>query len=118
LRAVRGRRPTGAGAAISAEATVAPLDAIYRAFFVRLVRRASWRFGLSKEDASEVVQDAFVIAIGKLDTDGDPGPWLFKTVDNLAVNWSRKANRRTRLMAQWGTAPEPMEPNESEGGES
>ena len=97
---------------------MAAFDAIYRALFVRLVRRATWRFGLSKEDASEVVQDAFMVALVKLDTNGDPLPWLCRTVDNIAVNWNRKASRRARLMAKWGTASEPEESTELEGGES
>jgi DNA-directed RNA polymerase specialized sigma24 family protein len=117
LKAARGRLNAGGRTSVSGEAAAAAFDAIYRAFFVRLVRRASWRFRLSKEDASEVVQDAFMVALTKLDTDGDPGPWLCKTVDLLAVNWSRKASRRARLMAQWGVAPASEEPTESEGGE-
>jgi DNA-directed RNA polymerase specialized sigma24 family protein len=112
----RGRR-SGVGHSTSAEATAAAFDAIYRALFVRLVRRATWRFGLSKEDASEVVQDAFLVALAKLDTSGDPLPWLCRTVDNIAVNWNRKASRRARLMAQWGAASEARELVEPEGGE-
>src|SRR5215831_2492558 len=103
--ASRGRLLAGGRGPASREATADALDAIYRSFFLRLVRRASWRFGLSKEDASEVVQEAFIVALVKLDTDGDPGPWLFKTVDQIAVNWSRKAHRRARLMAHWGAHP-------------
>jgi DNA-directed RNA polymerase specialized sigma24 family protein len=65
-----------------------------------------------------VVQDAFIVAIAKLDTGGDPGPWLCKTVDQIAVNWSRKTSRRARLMARWGrTDPATEESAEFEGGE-
>jgi DNA-directed RNA polymerase specialized sigma24 family protein len=115
--ASRGRLAAGTRKAVSSEAAAAALDAIYRAFFVRLVRRVSWRFGLSKEDASEIVQEAFIVALVKLDTVGDPGPWLFKTVDQIAANWSRKAHRRARLMARWGGDPGQEESAESEGGE-
>ena len=78
------------------------MEAIYRAFFLRLVRRVTWRFNLSKEDAAEVVQDAFVVALAKLDVEGNPIPWLYRTVDNVAANWKRKLGRRERLLRKWG----------------
>jgi DNA-directed RNA polymerase specialized sigma24 family protein len=77
------------------------LEELYRAFFVRLVRRACWRYGLSKEDASEVVHDAFVLALVKLNTEGNPRAWIYSVVDRLAANWRRKAIRRTRLIEKW-----------------
>lgn len=77
------------------------LEDLYRAFFVRLVRRACWRYGLSKEDAREVVHDAFLLALAKLDTTGNPRSWIYSVVDRLAANWRRKAVRRSRLMEKW-----------------
>src|SRR5260370_11070223 len=77
------------------------LEELYRAFFVRLVRRACWRYGLSKEDASEVVHDAFLLALVKLNTEGNPRAWIFGVVDRMAANWRRKAIRRSRLMEKW-----------------
>jgi DNA-directed RNA polymerase specialized sigma24 family protein len=117
IRPSHGRRSAGK-VGVSAETAAAAFELLYRAFFIRLVRRASWRFGLSKEDASEVVQDAFIVALAKLDTNGDPIPWLCRTVDNLAVNWSRKAHRRARLMARWGGPPSSERPLDVEGEES
>ena len=77
------------------------LEELYRAFFVRLVRRACWRYGLSKEDASEVVHDAFVLALVKLNTEGNPRAWIYSVVDRMAANWRRKSVRRSRLLEKW-----------------
>lgn len=66
-----------------------------------LVRRASWKHGLTKEDASDVVQDAFALAVVKLRDDGNPASWLIGVVDRLSVNLQRTAMRRTDLMAKW-----------------
>jgi len=98
---------TGAPAPAGDEA----LDALYRAFFLRLVRRATWRYGLSKEDAREVVHDAFVLAMVKLDPNGNPASWLYGVVDRLAANWKRKEVRHASLLARWAApAPQGQEP--------
>lgn len=111
------RRQFGAGHAGSVAETAndAALDSIYRAFFLRLVRRVICRYGLRQEDAVEVVQDAFVVALAKLDTAGEPGPWLYKTVDNLALNLRRKTGRRAWLLTRWSPAEAAEENREMEG---
>ena len=76
-------------------------EEFYRLFFMPLVRRAVRRYGLSFEDAGDVVQDAFVLAVGKLNPKLNPKAWLYQVVDHLALNWQRKAVRRARLVAQW-----------------
>jgi DNA-directed RNA polymerase specialized sigma24 family protein len=85
----------------------ADLEAFYRGVFLPLVRRAAWKHHLSKEDAADVVQDAFVLAIGKLDSSGNPKAWLVQVVDHLASNFQRKTARRAQLSARWavGTLP-------------
>jgi len=100
------------------DVTAAALEPVYQAFYLRLVRRVTWRFRLSKEDASEVVQDAFIVALEKLDMEKDPSAWLYRTVDNLALNWRRKLDRRARLTAEWARVAERQENEESEGGSS
>jgi DNA-directed RNA polymerase specialized sigma24 family protein len=92
-------RPVAEARALGGVSAV--LDELYRAFFVRLVRRASWRYGLSKEDAREVVHDAFLLALVKLNTEGNPRAWIYSVVDRLAANWQRKAIRRSQLLAKW-----------------
>jgi DNA-directed RNA polymerase specialized sigma24 family protein len=92
--------------------TALVLDELYRAFFVRLVRRASWRYGLSKEDAREVVHDAFLLALVKLNTKGNPRAWIYSVVDRLAANWQRKAIRRSQLMEKW--SPSERRPDQEE----
>jgi DNA-directed RNA polymerase specialized sigma24 family protein len=79
----------------------AELEGFYRQLFLPLVRRATWRHGLSKEDARDVVQDAFVLAVVKLKAGGNGRAWLMSTVDNLASNLRRKGARRARLEAHW-----------------
>ena len=89
----------------------AELEGFYRQLFLPLVRRATWRHGLSKEDARDVVQDAFVLAVVKLKADGNGRAWLISTVDNLATNFRRKGARRARLREHWlepSDAPETL----------
>jgi DNA-directed RNA polymerase specialized sigma24 family protein len=81
------------------------LEHFYRAYFLPLVRRAVRRHGISFEDAGDIVQDAFVLAVGKLDPSKNPKAWLFQVVDHLALNWQRKTIRRARLVARWRGSP-------------
>lgn len=90
----------------------AELEGFYRQLFLPLVRRATWKHGLSKEDARDVVQDAFVIAVVKLKAGGNGRAWLMSTVDHLAVNFRRKGARHARLEAQF---LEPLDVRESSG---
>jgi DNA-directed RNA polymerase specialized sigma24 family protein len=80
----------------------ADLSAFYEAVFLPLVRRASWRHGLSKDDARDVVQDAFLVAIEKIDSAKNPNAWLIQVVDHIALNHQRKVVRRAQLAARWG----------------
>ncbi len=82
----------------------ADLDVFYRQTFLPLVRRATWKHGLSKEDARDIVQDAFLLAIVKIDSAGNPRAWLIQVVDLLSINHQRKAARRAQLAARWGAA--------------
>src|SRR5262245_31637982 len=79
----------------------AELEMFYRSVFLPLVRRATWKHRLSSEDARDVVQDAFVLAIGKLDSSGNPKAWLAQVVDHLALNLQRKVTRRAQLSQRW-----------------
>ena len=63
---------------------------------------------MSFEDAGDVVQDAFVVAVGKLDPAKNPKAWLYQVVDHLAVNHQRKVIRRARLVAQWNSPEGPI----------
>ena len=82
----------------------AVLEEFHREYFLPLVWRATYKHGLSKEDAKDVVQDAFILAIAKLRTEGNPKAWLNQVVDHLSLNHQRKAKRRAGLAAQWGFA--------------
>jgi DNA-directed RNA polymerase specialized sigma24 family protein len=77
------------------------LGEFYRRVFMPLVRRATWKHGLSKEDARDVVQEAFLLAMVKLRDDGNPRAWLAQVVDNLSKNHRRKTLRRKQLTAKW-----------------
>jgi RNA polymerase sigma factor (sigma-70 family) len=88
----------------SPEGYAPELEAFYRQFFLPLVRRAVRKQGLSMEDAGDVVQDAFILALGKLDVSKNPKAWLYQVVDHLAVNWQRKTQRRSRLLAKWDSS--------------
>lgn len=82
--------------------TEADLEVFYCQTFLPLVRRATWKHGLSKEDARDIVQDAFVLGIAKIDSAGNPRAWLIQVVDLLSINHQRKAARRAQLAARWG----------------
>jgi DNA-directed RNA polymerase specialized sigma24 family protein len=77
------------------------LDLFYRRVFLPLVRRATWKHRLPKEDACDVVQDAFVLALSKLDGSKNPNAWLVQVVDHLALNHRRKGVRRAALAQRW-----------------
>ena len=78
------------------------LAAFYQQVYLPLVRRATWRHGLKAEDARDIVQDAFVLAIERIDASGNPRAWLIQVVDHLCLNHARKAQRRIRLTTKWG----------------
>ncbi len=94
-------------AAEASPVSAAQFEEFHRRLFLPLVRRAMWRHRLSGEDARDVVQEAFVIALGKLKPGGDPASWFIKVVDHLCVNLRRKAARRNGLQARWGGAQTP-----------
>lgn len=76
----------------------------YRQYFLPLVRRATWKHRLEKEDARDVVQEAFLVAMAKLDPARNPKAWLIQVVDHLSVNFQRKAVRRANLVTKWSPA--------------
>ena len=80
----------------------AELATFYQQIFLPLVRRVTWRHGLSAEDARDIVQDAFVLAIERIDACGNPKAWLIQVVDHLSLNHSRKTIRRLQLSTKWG----------------
>lgn len=82
----------------------AVFDDFYRRYFLPLVRRATWKHRLEKEDARDVVQEAFLIALVKLDPQRNPKAWLIQVVDHLSVNFQRKVIRRAKLVARWSPA--------------
>jgi len=78
------------------------LEAFYQQVFLPLVRRATWKHRLSREDARDIVQDAFVLALTRLDGKGNPKAWLIQVVDHLSLNHRRKSIRRAGLRERWG----------------
>jgi DNA-directed RNA polymerase specialized sigma24 family protein len=64
------------------------------------VRRATWRHRLSKSDATDVVQEAFLLALQKDFPEAHAGAWLTRVVDYLAMSLKRKAARRGRLLRE------------------
>ena len=81
--------------------TPSQFDDFYRQFFLPLVRRVTWKHHLDKEDARDIVQEAFVIALLKIDPSRNPKAWLIQVVDHLAVNFQRKVARRAKLVTRW-----------------
>ena len=81
--------------------TAERFDEFYREYFLPLVRRATWKHRLEKEDARDVVQEAFLVALVKLDPARNPKAWLIQVVDHLSVNFQRKVIRRAKLVTKW-----------------
>jgi DNA-directed RNA polymerase specialized sigma24 family protein len=102
-QAARARNEAAEASPVSA----VQFEEFHRRLFLPLVRRAMWRHRMSGEDARDIVQEAFVIALGKLKPGGDPSCWFIKVVDHLSVNLRRKAARRSGLQARWGRVPTP-----------
>jgi len=67
--------------------------------YQRQATAVSYRMLSNREDAMDVVQDAFLKAFDKLDTLSQPGrfgPWLMRIVSNLSLNFRRsRALRKT-----------------------
>jgi DNA-directed RNA polymerase specialized sigma24 family protein len=100
-RARRGQPPESAPPRARVPMSDLELEAFYREIFLPLVRRATWKHRLSKDDAADIVQDAFLLALTKLDSSGNPKAWLLQVVDHLALNFHRKAVRRAQLTSRW-----------------
>ena len=83
------------------ESDPARFEDFYRQYFLPLVRRATWKHHLEKEDARDVVQEAFLVALVKLDPERNPRAWLIQVVDHLSVNFQRKVFRRAKLVSKW-----------------
>jgi DNA-directed RNA polymerase specialized sigma24 family protein len=92
------------------------LDEFYRRYFLPLVRRATWKHRLEKEDARDVVQEAFVVALLKLDPNRNPKAWLIQVVDHLSINFQRKVLRRAKLVSKWSPTEAGMAQEISEAG--
>jgi len=104
---VRGKREAFTAEALAGtplSSDPARFDEFYRRYFLPLVRRATWKHRLEKEDARDVVQEAFLVALMKLDPQRNPKAWLIQVVDHLSVNFQRKAVRRAKLVSKWSPA--------------
>lgn len=93
-----GSRPVGS---LADPLSDSDLGAFYRSVFLPLVRRAVWKHRLPPEDARDIVQDAFVLAVARLRGNGNPRAWLIQVVDHLAINFRRKVMRRASLTQRW-----------------
>jgi len=82
----------------------AEIEAFFHEFFRPLVRRAVRRHHLSTEDARDVVQEAFVVALTKMGPEGNAAAWLKQVVDFLAINLNRTRLRRAELLRRWVTS--------------
>lgn len=102
---------------LSVVPTPEELEEFHRRFFMPLVRRATWKHGLPKEDARDIVQEAFLLAVVKLRKDGNPHAWLTRVVDHLSSNFQRKGIRRAVLTARWGLGLGPGREGEGSGAE-
>jgi DNA-directed RNA polymerase specialized sigma24 family protein len=101
-RVRRGVSASGTGDVTRGPMSDGDLEAFYRQIYLPLVRRATWKHRLLREDARDIVQDAFVLALTKLNGSGNPKAWLIQVVDHLSINYRRRAIRRSNLAERWG----------------
>ena len=78
------------------------LALFYRRIYLPLVRRATWKHRIERDEARDIVQDAFVLALTRLKPTGNPKAWLIQVVDHLSINYRRRAMRRASLSQKWG----------------
>jgi DNA-directed RNA polymerase specialized sigma24 family protein len=99
---MRDRIARGATSAKKSRSTSYPdVEVLYSRYFLPLARRACWRYHVSPEDAFDLVQEAFALALVKMSDATNPRAWLTSVVDNLAVNHRRKSARRKELARLW-----------------
>ncbi len=90
------------------------IEASYRNLFLCWVGRLRRKYGLSRDDARDVVQDAFLLAMAKLPRIENMRVWLEGVISRLALDLLRKRDRRAELLARWApTAARPTEEEEN-----
>lgn len=94
---MRRRAPKAVPTAVAPE-QLADLCKRYYRPLLRYVRR-SHRF--STEDAQDLVQEVFMLACVRLESEENVWAWLLRTADFLAANAKRKAARRADLLARF-----------------
>jgi DNA-directed RNA polymerase specialized sigma24 family protein len=103
-RAKRGNAAAQAGQPVRGPMSDEELELFYRRIYLPLVRRATWKHRLQRDDARDIVQDAFVLALTRLKPTGNPKAWLIQVVDHLSINYRRRAVRRASLAQKWLSA--------------
>ena len=78
------------------------LDDFYRRYYRSLLRHVIRRHHLSSEDAADIVQETFLVALQKLDPGRNPKAWLTQVADLKCANVRRMKARRADLLARWG----------------
>ena len=116
-RVKRGANPSKFGGSARGPMSDADLEAFYRRVYSPLVRRATWKHHLLQEDARDIVQEAFVLALTRLKPTGNPRAWLIQVVDHLSINYRRRSFRRASLLQKWGFNSE-LDGSESEAADS
>jgi DNA-directed RNA polymerase specialized sigma24 family protein len=101
-RAKRENAAVQAGQPVRGPMSDEELELFYRRIYLPLVRRATWKHRLERDDARDIVQDAFVLALTRLKPSGNPKAWLIQVVDHLSINYRRRAIRRASLAQRWG----------------
>jgi len=79
----------------------------HRRGLVRLAVKLVW----NRDDAEDLVQEAFQLAVAKRMTPADErfGPWLYRTVSNLCLNHRRR--RRAEPLGDWVAVADDVEPD-------
>lgn len=79
----------------------ARLAQLYVRLFDGLVRYVIWRHRRAPDDAQDLVQQAFLLALDKMISTRNARVWFTQTLDYLASNQQRKDARRAELLARW-----------------
>lgn len=93
--------PEDSPASLPRPLTSEEFDDLYRRYYRGLIRHIICRYRLSDEDAADIAQETFLLALPKLDPGRNPKAWLVGVADRKASNLRRKATRRTDLLERW-----------------
>jgi RNA polymerase sigma-70 factor (ECF subfamily) len=73
--------------------------------YQRMIHSLTFRMTGSQADAEDLAQETFIQAfrqLGSYRAEAKFTSWLYRIAVNLSLNWKKRRERETRLLAEWG----------------